>query len=188
MEDRQIVALYWAREEKAIEETAKKYGHYCHSIAYRILGDPQDADECVNDTYQGAWNSIPPHKPEVLSTYLGKLTRRISLKVWRSRDTQKRGGGEAALSLEELGECIPDGRAIDASLNARELVDTINAFLMEQPVQERRVFVRRYFHAMSIGQISKQFRFSKSKVESMLHRTRKRLRERLEKEGYFDGC
>lgn len=188
MEDSQIVALYFSRDEKAIEETAIKYGHYCHSIAYHILGNYQDADECVNDTYQSAWNSIPPHKPEKLSTYLGKLTRRISLKIWRSRDAQKRGGGEAALSLEELKECIPDGKAIDEGLNKKELVAAINAFLLELPVQERRVFIRRYWHAHSIAEICSQFGFSKSKVESMLHRTRKKLLEKLKKEGFFDAC
>lgn len=185
MEDRQIVELYWARDQQAIEETAAKYGNYCHAIASRILGNAEDAEECVNDTYRGAWDSIPPHRPAVLQTYLAKLTRRISMKVWRSRDTQKRGGGELALSLEELGRCIPDGKSIDEGLCCRELVDTINRFLREQPEQERRVFILRYFHTCSIAEIGKRFGFSKSKVESMLHRTRKKLKKRLEKEGYF---
>lgn len=187
MEDQQIVALYWDRDERAITETAKKYGSYCQSISLHILGDPQDAEECVNDTYQGAWNSIPPHRPENLSAYLGKLTRRISFKVWRSRDTQKRGGGETDLSLEELQECIPDGRSLDEKLAAKELVNTINAFLLGLPEDQRRVFIRRYWHALSIGEICEEFGFSKSKVESMLFRTRKKLLARLTKEGYFDG-
>lgn len=188
MDDRQIVELYWMRDEKAIEETARKYGSYCHTIAYRILRNHHDADECVNDTYQGAWDSIPPHKPETLATYLGKITRRICVKVWRSRDAGKRGGGEIALSLEELQECIPDGREIDEALNARELVNMIDLFLSELPLNERRVFVRRYWHTSSISEICKQFGFSKGKVESMLYRTRKKLRDRLKREGYFDEC
>lgn len=188
MEDSQIVELYWNRDERAVTETAAKYGAYCHSIAVRILGDDRDAEECVNDTYQGAWNSIPPNRPEVLSAYLGKLTRRISMKVWRSRDAQKRGGGEAALSLEELQECIPDCRRIDDSLNAQMLTDVINYFLLELPVQERRVFIRRYWYGCSIREISKQFGYSKSKVESMLFRTRNKLRKRLSGEGFLDEC
>lgn len=186
MDDSRIVALYWNRDEKAIEETAAKYGRYCHTIAYHILGSNEDADECVNDTFKSAWDSIPPHKPENLSTYLGKITRRISLKVWRSRDAQKRGGGEIALSLEELKECIPDGKEIDEALTARELVNTINAFLSELPISERRVFVRRYWHTQPVAEICRQFGYSKSKVESMLYRTRKKLLERLKEEGYFD--
>lgn len=185
MDDRQIVALYWKRDEQAIEETARKYGSYCHKIAYRILQNHQDADECVNDTYQGVWDSIPPNRPEVLPTYLGKITRRLCLKVWRSRDARKRGGGETALSLEELKECVPDGKEIDEALNFQELVRAINAFLSELPAEQRRVFVRRYWHTSSIEEISKQFGFSKSKVESMLYRTRKKLLEKLIKEGFF---
>lgn len=184
MDDCGIVELYWKRDEKAIEETAIKYGNYCHSIAYHILGDHQEADECVNDTFHSAWNSIPPHRPEMLSTYLGKITRRTSFKIWRSRDTQKRGGGEMALSLEELSECIPDRKRIDDGLMAQELVNIINDFLQTLPADERRVFVRRYWHTLSIREICEQYGFSKSKVESMLHRTRKKLLARLNKEGY----
>lgn len=185
MNDENIVALYWQRDERAIEETAEKYGAYCFGIAHQLLGNTLDAEECVNDTYQAAWNSIPPNRPQVLSTYLGKITRRISLKVWRGRDAQKRGCGETALSLEELRECIPDSREVDAELSARELTNIINAFLLELPIQERRVFIRRYWHGFSIKEICGQFGFSKSKAESMLHRTRKKLRKRLEKEGYL---
>lgn len=184
MEDSQIVELFWNRDERAVEETQRKYGTYCHSIAYRILNDHMDADECVNDAYQGAWNSIPPQKPAVLSAYLGKLTRRISLKVLRSRGTQKRGGGEVALSLEELGESLPACSGVEESVDFKELVSTLDAFLVSLPVEERRVFVRRYFHALSIEEICRQFGYSKSKTESMLHRIRKKLKNQLQKEGY----
>ena len=106
MDDKAIVELYWERNEQAIDATAEKYGSYCNAIALRILGNVSDAEECVNDTYQAAWTSIPPNRPATLSTYLGKITRRICLKILRSRETQKRGCGELALSLEELHECI----------------------------------------------------------------------------------
>ncbi len=185
MEDHSIVDLYWNRDERAIAETAIKYGAYCSSIAFRILEDHRDADECVNDTYQGAWESIPPHRPAILSTYLGKLTRRISLKVLRSWETQKRGGGIVALSLDELSECIPASTAIDAEIEFQELVATINRFVSDLPMDERRVFVRRYYHAFSIKEICEQYHFSKSKVESMLHRTRKKLKKHLHEEGFF---
>ena len=185
MDDKSIVDLFWQRNEQAIFNTAEKYEPYLHSIALRILGDPSDAEECVNDTYNAAWNSIPPHRPAVLSTYLGKLTRRISLKVLRSRSAQKRGNNEIALSLDELSECIPAGFCLDDAIALKELTNTINSFLAALPVTERRVFVLRYWHALPIASICKQLGFSKSKVESMLHRTRVKLKNQLEKEGYF---
>lgn len=185
MDDKKIVELYWQRNETAIAKTAERYEPYLQSIAVRILGDPSDADECVNDTYNAAWNSIPPHKPAVLSTYLGKLVRRISLKVLRSRSSQKRGGGEVALSLDELTECVPAESCVDDAVEHKELVVLINSFLASLPVTERRIFVLRYWHALPIMSIGKQLGYSKSKVESMLHRTRAKLRKQLEKEGYF---
>ena len=185
MDDKSIVELFWQRNEQAISKTADKYEPYLRSIASRILGDPSDAEECVNDTYNAAWDSIPPHKPAVLSTYLGKLTRRICLKVLRSRSAQKRGSNEVALSLDELAECVPAGSCLDDAVEYKELVVLINLFLASLPVYERRVFVLRYWHAMPIISIGKQLGYSKSKVESMLHRTRAKLRKQLEKEGYF---
>lgn len=185
MDDKSIVNLFWQRNEQAISKTAERYEPYLRSIALHILGDPLDAEECVNDTYIAAWNSIPPHKPAVLSTYLGKLTRRISLKVLRSRSVQKRGSNEVALSLDELAECIPAGSCLDDAIEHKELVASINSFLASLSVNERRVFVLRYWHALPILYISKQLGFSKSKVESMLHRIRIKLKKQLEKEGYF---
>lgn len=185
MEDSRIVALYWQRQEQALEETEKKYGPYCAQVARRILPDDRDVEECVSDTYRAAWDSIPPHRPQNLATYLAKLTRRTAMKIWRTVDAQKRGGGEMALSLEELGQCIPDNSRVDDELNAKELTQLLNQFLLGLSLEERRVFIRRYFHNCSIGEICQQYRMSKSKAETMLHRTRKKLRERLEKEGYI---
>lgn len=185
MDDKSIVDLFWQRNEQAITKTAERYESYLRSIAFRILADPSDAEECVNDTYHAAWDSIPPHKPAVLSTYLGKLTRRICLKVLRSRSTQKRGNNEVALSLDELTECIPAGACLDDAIELKELVASINAFLASLLVAERRVFVLRYWHALPILSICEQLGYSKSKVESMLHRTRVKLKNQLEKDGYF---
>ena len=183
MEDKEIIDLYLNRDEAAISATAKKYGNYCYSVAYNILYDKEDAKESVNDTYLGAWNSIPPHKPEVLSSYLGKVTRHISLKRRRDKQAQKRGKGEIALTYEEMADCIPAKHDIDAELEAKEIALHINAFLSALPATERHIFICRYWYFDSIGSISRQFGFRETKVKSMLFRTRTKLRDKLKKEG-----
>ncbi|MBQ9119383.1 MAG: RNA polymerase sigma factor [Lachnospiraceae bacterium] len=183
MSDEEIVMLYWSRKEEAVEKTAQKYGNYCYAIAYHILYNAEDAEECVNDTYLNAWNSIPPHRPEMLAGFLGKLTRRLALKRWRYKDAKKRGGGETELVLEELAECVASNEDVETELLQKELTASMERFLEELPVTERRVFVRRYWYMDSIKEISERFGFRKSKVESMLYRLRLRLRSRLEQEG-----
>ena len=186
MEDKQIVDLYWQRSERAVTETQQKYGSYCYAIANRILGDPEDARETVNDTYLGAWNSIPPHKPLVLSSYLGKLTRRYALKRRERQSAQKRGSGEAALALEELSGCIPAGDSPQHHVEQRELTASLDRFLGTLPVVQRQVFVCRYWYLEPVADIAKRFGFSQSKVKSMLHRLRKQLKQHLEREGLYD--
>lgn len=185
MEDSEIVDLYWQRDERAIAETAARYGAYCSSIARNILHQTQDVEESLNDTWMNAWNSMPPHRPEVLSAFLGKITRYVCLKKWRERYAQKRGGGEAALALEELSESIPDGQSIDEAVQAKELAQIIDAFLGGLPETERCLFVCRYWYLDSVADISTRYGFSQSKVKTMLWRTRKKLLLRLEKEGAF---
>ncbi|MBO4838538.1 MAG: sigma-70 family RNA polymerase sigma factor [Lachnospiraceae bacterium] len=182
MEDSQIVVLYWKRDEKAISESETKYGRYCYSIADGILHDRGDAEECVNDTWLGAWHAMPPHRPEILPTFLGKITRRISLKKWRARSAEKRGGGSVAVSLDELEECIPAGQKIEESLEAAGLAEIINAFLETLPAAERRVFLRRYWYFDSVRDIALRFGFGESKVKMMLKRTRDKLLLHLQKE------
>lgn len=184
MEDQQIVALYWAREDGAIRETAAKYGGYCHSIAYNILHSREDSEECVNDTYMEAWNAMPPHCPSVLSTFLGKITRRLSIDRWRSKNRIKRGGGEVILALEELEECVAGSGDVARELEQKELAQAINAFLDTLPAVERRIFLSRYWYMDPIRDIALRQGFSRSKVTSMLHRLRAKLRQQLEKEGY----
>lgn len=185
MEDHTIVSLFWSRSEEAIAETASKYGKFCYSIAYNILHDQQDADESVNDTYLDAWNTIPPQEPVLLSAFLGKITRRLSIDKWRKNNAGKRGGGQMVLALEELGECIPSVHRVDQELEAAELAKSIDRFLEKLPQTQRDLFVCRYWYLDSIAQLAGQFHFSQSKVKSMLYRTRKKLLQFLQEEGIF---
>lgn len=185
MEDAAIIDLYWRRQENALAETKTKYGAYCHAIALRILNDARDADECVNDTYLGAWNALPPHRPTSLQTFLGKITRNLSLKSWRTRTAAKRGGGETALSLDELEECAATDKTIDEKLAAEDLARILNTFLAELAQDDRRMFVCRYWHFDSIADIAKRFGFTQSKVKMSLKRTRDKLAIYLEQEGVY---
>lgn len=182
MEDERIVELYWARSERAIAETASKYGGYCYAIAYRILGDSQDADESVNDTFMGAWNSIPPQRPAVLSTYLGKITRRIAINRLESKYAEKRGGGEVCMSINELSECLPTNTTVEDEVEGRMLSSVISSYLRSLPDHKRRVFVCRYWYAYSIDEISALFGYSRTKTANMLARVRSGLKVWLEKE------
>ena len=183
MEDTAIVDLYFARSESAISQTDAKYGRYCYSIAYNILSNNEDAEESVSDTYMAAWRSIPPRRPAVLSTFLGKLTRHISINRWNSRSAYKRGGGEMTLALEELDACVADRMDVEKDYAHKETVRTFRRFLDRLPQTERNVFLRRYWCVDTIEDIANSFGFSQSKVKSMLLRTRKKLRRELEQEG-----
>ena len=185
MNDTEIITLYWKRDEAAIDATALKYGAYCRTIARNILSNPQDEQECLNDTWLAAWNSIPPQRPALLKAYLGRIARRIGLKKWRDAHALKRGGSEVALALDELAECLPGGDSIESALNRAALTELLNRFLAGLPAEERWVFLRRYWYLDSIAQIGDRFGFSQSKVKSMLHRTRLKLMERLKEEGIF---
>lgn len=184
MEDSAIVTLYWQRSKQAIAESDTKYGPYCGHIAYGLLQNSEDAQECVSDTWLAAWNAMPPHRPAVLRLFLGKLTRRLSLQRLRRQGRLKRGGGEAALALEELGDCVPLGGDAQQALEGRELTRLLNRFLSGLPAAQRQVFLARYWYGAAVKDIARQFGYSESKVKSMLYRTREKLRLTLEKEGY----
>ncbi len=184
MEDKTIVDMYWRRDERALFETYNKYGKYLFGIAYRILSDNEDAEECVNDTYLAAWQSMPENRPSVLSAYLGKIVRRIAIGVFRKKTAQKRGGSEIPYVLDELEECIAGQEDVETEVERMYFRDIIQAFLMNLPQAERQVFVCRYWYIESIADIANQFGFSESKVKSMLYRAREKLRTVLEKEGY----
>lgn len=183
MDDSRIVELYWKRSEQAIAETEQKYGHYCYRIAYNILTSKEDAEESVSDTYMTAWNTIPPHRPSVLATFLGKITRRISIDRWRARSAYKRGGGQMVLALEELEECIASNENVEQTYAKQELLATYKRFIEKLPTTERRVFLLRYWHLESIYDIAQRYGFSESKVKSILHRTRQKLSICLAEEG-----
>jgi RNA polymerase sigma-70 factor (ECF subfamily) len=183
MDDSKIVELFFDRSELAISETGKKYGRYCHYIAYNILHNNEDAEECVNDTYLRAWNSIPPKRPNKLQTYLGKITRNLALNMLEKSTAQKRGKGQIPLVLDELAECIPDERPstdIVEDLYVKELLDR---FLDALPAETRKIFVRRYWYMSPVKEIAREYNLTESKVTVTLFRTRKKLKEYLEEEG-----
>lgn len=183
MKDNEIIELYWRRDEGAISATTDAYGNYCHSIAYNILCNNEDAEECVNDTWMNAWKSIPPQRPNRLSTYLGKLTRNLALNRYKSQSTQKRGAGQVALALSELEGCVPAQAEPAQTLDERVLVSAIETFLYAQPRTERNIFIGRYWYLHPIRELAKAYHMSESKVASLLYRMRNKLKLHLEKEG-----
>ena len=183
MEDTHIVQMYWDRNETAISESAMKYGTYCTSIAQNILRNPADAEECVNDTYLRAWNSIPPKRPSKLQTFLGKITRNLSLNKWEKLSAEKRGAGQTSLILDELSECIPAEQDAVNTVENMVIRDVLDRFLDELPAETRKIFVRRYFYMSPVKEIADEYGLSESKVTVTLFRTRGKLKSVLEKEG-----
>lgn len=178
MEDYQIVDLYWARKEKAIDETDKKYGKMLHSLSYSLLSSHEDAEECVNDTYLGAWNTMPSARPMYLGSFLSKITRRLSIDRWRREHREKRGG--VAGVIEELTDCIPDEDTPAREYERGLLRGELNAFLRTLPEEKRAIFVRRYFYAQEIRTIAQEVGVSEANVKIVLHRLREQLKQRLE--------
>ena len=183
MDDEQIVSLYWQRDESAIRETEVKYDRYLTKIAWNILADLEDSRESVNDTYLAAWNSMPPHRPGVLSTYLGKITRRISIDRFRYRTRSKRQS-EYEISLSELGDCVSGGNTTEDAVNVKLLADAIGIFLRLQPEEVRNVFLCRYYFLDSVKDVARKFGMTESRCKTMLFRTRQALKEYLIKEGF----
>lgn len=185
MLDDQIVSLYWQRDDRAIMQTKMKYEAYLSKIANQILADSQDAEECVNDTYFAAWNSMPTQRPAVLSSYLGKIIRQLSIDVYRKKHAQKRLGSEYMLSLDELGDTFPDVLTPEEHLDRLLLSAAINRFLHSLPKTERIIFICRHFYFDSLKDISLYWGFSEGKIKSMLYRTRQKLKEYLREEGFL---
>lgn len=184
MEDSEIIKLYWSRNQLAIPETAQKYGGYCSAIAGNILGSREDAEECVNDVYLTAWNTMPPQKPGILSAFLGKITRNLSLNRWRQNHAQKRGGGEIALVLEELAECVSGTENVEQEADRQELAEAINSFLELLPAEKRRMFLLRYWYAEPVNIIANRLDVSENHVSVTLHRLRRKLWDYLTERGF----
>ena len=184
MTDQQIVELYWQRDESALRMTAACYGAALTAVARRILDDPAESEEAVNDTYLRAWNVIPPHKPTKLGAFLAKITRELAIDRYRRRRAEKRAASQYALSLEELSECLPGGETPDEALDYKVLAEHIGAYLSGLKPAVRTAFVGRYFFALSLQEIADKQGVTLAWVKTALHRTRLGLREYLEKEGY----
>ena len=183
MKDEDIIELYWKRNENAISETENKYGKYCHSVSYGILQNHADADECVNDTLVGAWNSMPPQRPARLASFLGKITRNLSLNRLKYCNAEKRGNGQLETVLSELEDCIPSNESTEQTADENLTLKTIEDFLYSQPKRKRNIFIRRYWYMHSIRDIAAVYGISESKTASLLFRMRNELKARLEKEG-----
>lgn len=184
LEDSEIVQLYWDRNEQAIPATSEKYGNYCASIAKNILGSENDAEECVNDTYWNAWNSMPPHRPSVLSTFLGKITRNLSLNRYRHNTAGKRGGGEVTVVLDELLGLVSDTDSVEQEIDRRELVNAIDTFLGTLPAEKRGIFLRRYWYFDSVSEIASRFGMTENNVSVTLNRIRLKLHNYLSERGF----
>ena len=182
MEDSKIIELYWQRNETAITETARKYGTFCHGIAINLLHVKEDAEECLNDTYHTAWNSMPPQKPDKLRAWLGKVVRNLSLALWNKNHRQKRYGGMTEL-LDELEECIPSSETVERTIEAKELSEVIDRWLMGLSREERALFVRRYWNGTSLSELASLWGSSPNKLAQKMFRLRAGLRAALEKEG-----
>lgn len=184
MDDNGIIRLYWARNDQAIRATSEKYGNYCRAIARNILNNEEDAEECVNDTYLNAWNSMPTHWPEQLSTFLGKITRNLSFNKYKHNRAAKRGGGELTLVLDELADCVSDADNVEQIIDRQELEKAINSFVRTLPTGKRNIFVRRYWYADPVSKIAADYGMPQGSVSRTLGRTRKKLQVYLAERGF----
>ena len=182
MEDKKIVALYWARNESAISESEAKYGKYCYSVAYNVLHSHEDSEECLDDTWVGAWRAMPPERPSKLSSFLARITRNVAIDRYRRYSAEKRSA-ELDMAIDEFWECIPSGDApIDEELGLKE---AINGFLAGLEPKARVIFMRRYWYSMSVKDIAESMHISETHVSVILHRTRSKFKDYLTKNGVF---
>ena len=184
MDDSEIIRLFWDRDENAIYATADKYGAYCASIARNIVRDPQDAEECVNDTYLKAWNSIPPQSPASLAAYLGRITRNLAFNRYSRDSAEKRGGGELPVVLDELAECVSGGEDPAEYAEVKDLMESINGFLATLSNKKRSIFVSRYWYARSVSEIALCHGMREGTITMALSRMRTGLRRYLEERGH----
>lgn len=182
--DEEIVALYWSRNEEAIRQTADTLGHYCYTVAYNILGNTEDAEECVNDTYLALWNAIPPARPASLKHFVTRILRNLALNRYKEQNRDKRGGGQVPLALEELSEVVSDTEDIPADYAKKEILKSISVFLRGCSARDCGIFLDRYVRLESTETLSARYQIKEAQVLLILSRTRKKLKAYLEKEGY----
>lgn len=183
LNDETIIALYEQRDEQAITATKQKYGALCRSIAWRILHNAEDVEECLNDTWLRIWNAIPPAHPESLPAFLSTVIRRLCFDRYEAHHADKRGGGEIAVALEELHECVASTENVAAAIEQKEIIAALNRFLETLSEDARTIFMQRYGNLCTTKEIAAQYRISESKVKVTLFRVRKRLQAYLRKEG-----
>ena len=184
MDDNRIIELFFARDEGAIQAAAQQYGAYCTTIARNILGDQGAAEECVNDAWLRCWQSIPPQRPRSLKGFVGRVVRNLALSARRAETAQKRGGGQAALAMEELNECVSGGETPEGALDRQAFQAALDGFLAALPEAQRNLFLRRYWYLDSVEQLARRFAMSQTQVTTTLHRLRGKLRAHLEQEGF----
>ena len=185
MEDANIVALYWQRDQGAITASDEKYGTLRHSLSFNILQTHEDAEECVNDTYLRTWNAIPPARPSAFRAWLGRIVRNLSLDRWKQSRTAKRGGDGMEVLLGEQDDCVPEPHGTEKAMEDQEIASLISAFLRRQSPESRVIFLRRYWYGQSVADIAAGMNCGEGKVKSALFRTRKALRTYLEQEEVF---
>lgn len=184
MQDCEIVELYLKRDETAIVETERKYGAYCSKIAKNILNHNQDVEECLNDMYHLAWNSIPPNQPENLGAWLGKIVRNISINLWNKNHAQKRYSGLEEI-FEEIEECIPASGLVEHEIEEKELTTFLNRWLKGLPIEDRVLFLRRYWQGDALKVLEREYGMSHGKMAKRMYKLRQNLKNALEKEGYI---
>ena len=183
MEDLQIIDLYFKRDETAISETDQKYGAFCRSIALNMLSIYEDAEECVNDTYLQAWNTIPPQRPVRFGAWLGRVVRNISINLWNKNHRQKRYAGIEQL-LDELEDCIPSPATVEHQIEEQELTEVVNTWLVSLPQNDRILFMRRYWNGETVNALAQESGASPANMAKRMYRLRQNLKSKLEKEGY----
>ncbi len=184
MDDHKIVCLFLERNELALKEVSQKYGAYCHKIAQNILGNHEDAEECVNDTYMRAWDSIPPNKPTSLGVFLGRITKNLSLDRARFLRCEKRGGNMEAVSFDELEDFLSENNSVESKSELNEMLDAINTFLRSLPAKKRLMFVARYWQCDKLSEIAARYGMAESSVASSLSRICGKLKDYLIKRGF----
>lgn len=184
MEDREIIRLFFKRNETALDEVSRKYGPHCRAIAKNILKNYEDVEECVNDTYMRAWESIPPNDPPVLGAFLAKITKNLALSRISFYNADKRGGGNETLSFDELDEFVSGEYSVECETERKELIAAINGFLKKLPAKQRKIFVGRYWGYYKLSELAKRFGMSESGISLSIERTRRKLKKHLEKGGF----